>query len=1156
LFSAGASGHAQTFVQPHKITGVYAPYTLTFGDVNGDGRTDIVMGSTAGYTQVIQIYLAQPGGGYKNSATLPFYYYSGAGTPVPGCLLADINSDHNLDLVCAGVDQLLATYLGNGDGTFQARVDAGGTSGWGPVVDGPFDLNGDGIPDFIVDGALTGVSTYAVLGDGRGNFNVSFYFPVNSPYLVQTVADINGDGKPDLLASTGPSVAPGLGGGKFGSFQSYGTYSSCFYADIDQDGHLDAVCSNMQFGSAASTVVVLHGNSDGSFNTTPLLTQSYAGQSLGQLIGVADINGDGISDLIFGWNELGAVSVSLGLPNHAGFSVATTWVNGAPGCFDSSPTRFLFPDLNGDGLADVVGCTTNEIDISYGQSSGALATAPEYQAVSSSVAMTLADLNGDGAPDAVSVNSTTGAIDVAFAKGDGTFLSAQSHAFTGYAAPTQLYDSVGTALIGDFNGDGIPDVLAALVPVAGTGGQVFQNIFWGEGNGTLAMGVVTPSSAPALLIPNVISASPASYVADVNGDGKDDIVQGLFLPGGGSPSAGPPLNVFLSNGDGTFREVQNNLPADPLGPGFSDVSPSNPAFADFNEDGKLDVAYGSLSNVYLVSGNGDGSFATAKATVLPIPALPQYSPYESVGTIAGDFDGDGHQDLAVAVLGQCSCFPTGTDAVFLILYFGDGHGGLSSGLIADKVLYQAGAVNYMLPMATADFRREGRPEIVFSPGSMGTPQVGEVDLVHITTQRTVDTQTIVTGDQTIFTGDFNRDGFPDLLLTIPGYTQVKVLLNLGGLQGNIASTATTLTQTATTITAGGSITFTATVSPSTAAGTVTFLDGSVTLGRGTLTAGIATYTTTALTTGPHSITASYGGDANDYGSTSLASRVTVNATAAIGTTTTLASTATTAATGTSITFTATVTSASGSTTPTGTITFLDGTTTLGTGTLSSGKATYTTSALAVGSHSITASYGGLTGAFSVSTSSPGIAVAITTAPTPDFTLSLSSTTATVTHGASATTIISVTPLNGFSTATSLICAGAPANSTCTIAPTSVTPSGTAASSATLTLQTSVQIGAFAAPATHDSRLASTALAVALPFGMLALLTARRRYPAYSRFLIALFLLAGLLSIAACGSSPSASTVQTSYPTAGIYPLTVTAASSSDTHTATFTVTIE
>jgi hypothetical protein len=164
-----------------------------------------------------------------------------------------------------------------------------------------------------------------------------------------------------------------------------------------------------------------------------------------------------------------------------------------------------------------------------------------------------------------------------------------------------------------------------------------------------------------------------------------------------------------------------------------------------------------------------------------------------------------------------------------------------------------------------------------------------------------------------------------------------------------------------------SITFTATVSAvapgaGTPTGTVTFKDGSTTLGTGTLSGGVATYLTSALTGGPHSITAVYGSDDSFNGSTSSPVAQTVNK---AGTTTGLVSSINPSVFGQSVTFTATVTSTAG--TPTGTVTFKDGVATLGTGTLSSGVATYSTSTLSVADHNITAVYGSDTN-FDVSTS--------------------------------------------------------------------------------------------------------------------------------------------------------------------------------------------
>src|SRR5213080_2802279 len=187
-----------------------------------------------------------------------------------------------------------------------------------------------------------------------------------------------------------------------------------------------------------------------------------------------------------------------------------------------------------------------------------------------------------------------------------------------------------------------------------------------------------------------------------------------------------------------------------------------------------------------------------------------------------------------------------------------------------------------------------------------------------------------------------------------------------------STTTTTLPGTTTGLTSsvqpsvfGQPVTFTATVaakSPGagTPTGTVTFKDGSSTLGTGTLnSSGQAMFTTSTLAVGPHSITASYGGNANFSGSTSSPLTQTVK-NARARTTTLVSSSANPSVSGQSVTFTATVT-AKGSigVTPSGTVTFEDGPTTLGSGTLnSSGQAMFTTSTLTVGSHSITASYGG------------------------------------------------------------------------------------------------------------------------------------------------------------------------------------------------------
>ncbi|MFC5200271.1 beta strand repeat-containing protein [Streptomyces kaempferi] len=187
---------------------------------------------------------------------------------------------------------------------------------------------------------------------------------------------------------------------------------------------------------------------------------------------------------------------------------------------------------------------------------------------------------------------------------------------------------------------------------------------------------------------------------------------------------------------------------------------------------------------------------------------------------------------------------------------------------------------------------------------------------------------------------------------------------------NAADTTTTLTSAPDPSSFGQAkiLTATVTVVPpgvGTPTGTVSFFDGATLIGTGTLAAGVATLTTSTLSVGSHPLTAVYGGDGDFSGSTSPVDTQTVNA---ADTTTTLASAPDPSSFGEGKVLTATVTAvAPGMGSPSGTVSFFDGATLIGTGTLAGGVATLTTSTLSVGSHALTAVYGG-DGDFNGSTS--------------------------------------------------------------------------------------------------------------------------------------------------------------------------------------------
>jgi len=196
------------------------------------------------------------------------------------------------------------------------------------------------------------------------------------------------------------------------------------------------------------------------------------------------------------------------------------------------------------------------------------------------------------------------------------------------------------------------------------------------------------------------------------------------------------------------------------------------------------------------------------------------------------------------------------------------------------------------------------------------------------------------GNHTLF-GDYSGDA--------------NYLPSTGSCNATAQSQSTTrLTSSANPSTPGQSVTLTATVTPSSATGNVTFRDAGATIGTASLISGVAIFSTSALALGQHSLTAVYSGDSADVGSTSNTVSQLVANPPPPPTDVFLTVTPNPADFGQSVTMLAAVNPSSA----TGTVTFLDGSTTLGPAPVANGVATFTTAALAVGAHSIRATYSG------------------------------------------------------------------------------------------------------------------------------------------------------------------------------------------------------
>jgi hypothetical protein len=541
---------------------------ITVGDVNGDGKPDVVAFGSGG----LSVYLGKGDGTF--TALQP-------NSSIPGNLivLGDFNGDGKLDLVSVEVEVGstggIYVSLGNGDGTFQKSIEGSNVFAAALAVG---DFNGDGKLDLAVaehpgNGYPYGTTLEVLLGNGDGTFRPTGQQIAALAGLL-AVGDFNGDGKLDVVADDDGFEQIFLGNGD-GTLAAGSTYvatgvggsnqigkdstTAVLVTDFTNDGKLD-------IAAGSSLTGILIGNGDGTFKGPTAIGTIYGEtpSPATQLV-AADFNGDGKPDVAFAGDNLYIL-----LNQGAGLKSVT---HGYP--FPGVETSFAAADLNGDGKLDlIVGlenvcgtfCRTFSIGSFLGNGDGTFGSFVGFQVTGPPI-IAVGDFNGDKKPD-VAFLSTGNSLMVSLGNGDGTF-----------GSPTSYFAGDGTnwLTVADFNHDGKLDVV-----VADNAGLA---ILQGNGDGTFQA-------------PSFISSSSYSFVTvgDVNGDGKPDLIANVS-PGGGGQT--PPLQVFLGNGDGTFKALA------PFGSAGSIV------VADINGDNKADLVVGDGKGLAVYPGNGDGTFGGA-----------------------------------------------------------------------------------------------------------------------------------------------------------------------------------------------------------------------------------------------------------------------------------------------------------------------------------------------------------------------------------------------------------------------------------------------------------------------------------------------------------------------------------------------------------------
>jgi hypothetical protein len=319
-----------------------------------------------------------------------------------------------------------------------------------------------------------------------------------------------------------------------------------------------------------------------------------------------DFNNDGIPDLAVVGSHSGSVSVALGQGDGTFGRVLTSFATYASsiiaaGNFDGQNLDVVVNDAAGpDGLV-MLGAGTGYFPSST----------PIYVNRGTTGFFAVGDFNGDHNEDLAMTNGTR-TVYIYLGNGDGTFRGPRTYPAGG--------DGGGCIIAGDFNGDGVTDLAVLNTGGARPGIAVLPGI----GNGKFGAPIVF--HFPSDFTPERFAS------ADFNGDHVLDLAITGYRRGGGKPG----VLILLGNGDGTFREGLRYG----AGPGAQSI-----ATADFNGDGKIDLAVGDTNTVTFAGyvsvllGNGDGTFQ-------PPATFPTKG--QATGQIAiADFSGDGKPDIAV-----------------------------------------------------------------------------------------------------------------------------------------------------------------------------------------------------------------------------------------------------------------------------------------------------------------------------------------------------------------------------------------------------------------------------------------------------------------------------------------------------------------------------